>query len=607
MPMASPPAGPAGSGARASAGARLDAAVRTVLPGLDRLRHYRRAWLSGDLLSGLTMAAYLVPQVLAYAEVAGLPPVAGLWAATGALLVYAVLGSSRQLSVGPESTTALMTAAAIGPLAAADPRRYAGLAAGLALLVAGICLLAWLLRLGFLAELLSRPVLVGYLAGVAVIMTIGQLGKVLGIRAGAGGASTAGDLAAVARRLGEANGFTVAVAVAVLAALLAGTRWLPRAPIPLVVILLAAAAVAGLHLQRHGVAVVGSVPGGIPVPSVPVPSARDLAALLLPALGVAMVGYTDNVLTARAFASRNGYQIDANQELLALSGANAASAVMHGFPVSSSGSRTVIGDSLGSRSQLFSLVALAAVVLTLLAGRGVLAQFPVAALGGLVVWAASRLVDVGEFRRLARFRRSELVLALATTAGVLAVDILYGVLVAVALSLLDLLRRVARPHDGILGYVPGVAGMHDVDDYPDARQVPGLVVYRYDSPLFFANAENFRRRALAAVEDARTPTEWLLINAEANVQVDLTSLDVLDGLRAELERRGIVVALARVKSELAEDLRRAGLLDRIGPDRIFPTLPTAVAAYARWYAERHGERPAGIPALPEPPTSPGRS
>ena len=603
-PTASDPAGRQGSqgghgpqarhGVLGSQDARGSGPPRGLLPGLDRLRRYERSWLRGDVIGGVTVAAYLVPQVMAYAEVAGMPPVTGLWAIIGSLAVYALLGSSRQLSVGPESTTALMTSAAIGPLALGDTRRYAVLAATLALMVGALCLLAWLLRLGFLAELLSRPVLIGYLAGVAVIMMISQLGKITGVPVD-GAATAVGELRSWLSHVDRLNWSTLALSGLVVMLLVAGTRWFPRAPVPLIVMLLAAASVAALDLRNHGLAVVGLVPGGVPLPSAPGMTATDLAALLLPALGVTVVGYTDNVLTGRAFATRNGYTVDPNQELLALGAANAAAGLMHGFPVSSSGSRTVIGDSLGSRSQLYSLVALVAVVLTLFVGRGVLATFPVAALGGLVVWAATRLVDVGEFRRLGHFRRSELLLACATTAGVLAFDILYGVLVAVGLSLIDLLHRVARPHDGILGYVPGLAGMHDVDDYPVTRQVPGLVVYRYDSPLFFANAEDFKRRALAAVDTAGTPTEWLLINAEANIQVDLTALDALDELRTQLEQRGVVTAVARLKTEVAADLRRAGFLDRIGPDLVFATLPTAVDAYARWYRERHGAPPDGLP------------
>jgi sulfate permease, SulP family len=328
-----------------------------------------------------------------------------------------------------------------------------------------------------------------------------------------------------------------------------------------------------------------------------------VAALVLPALGVATVGYTDNVLTARAFATRNRYDVDANTELVGLGFANLAAGALHGFPVSSSGSRTAIGDSLGSRSQLHSLIALAFVVATLLFLGPMLAGFPIAALGALVIYAAARLVDVPELRRIARFRRSELVLALATIVGVLAAGILYGILIAVGLSVLDTLRRVARPHDGILGYAPGVAGMHDIDDYPAARQVPGLVVYRYDAPLFFANAQDFKRRALASLDVADGPVEWLILNAEANVEVDLTSVDALDELREELQRRDVVLVLARVKQDLRNDLAASGFLDRIGQEHVFMTLPTAVAAYIRCYTDRHGHAPAGV-TLPPPQPSP---
>jgi len=310
---------------------------------------------------------------------------------------------------------------------------------------------------------------------------------------------------------------------------------------------------------------------------------------------VAIVAYTDNVLDARTFATRNGYEIDSNQEFLALGASNLASGVMQGFPVSSSGSRTVIGDSLGSRSQLYSLVAFATVVLTVLFLRPVLAAFPIPALGALVVYAATRLIDVPEFRRVARFRRSELLLAVATTVGVLALGVLYGVLVAIGLSILDLLRRVARPHDGILGYVPGVAGMHDVDDYPDAQPVEGLVVYRYDSPLFFANVEDFKRRALESLDSGGTTSQWFVLNAEANVQPDFTAMDALEELRQELEERDVVFAMARVKQELYDDLRTCGFIDRLGAERVFPTLPTAVQAYVRWYVEKHGVPPDGAP------------
>ena len=575
-----------------------------LTPGLDRLRHYDRGWLRGDVLAGVTVAAYLVPQVMAYAEIAGLQPVVGLWAISGSLLVYAIVGSSRQLSVGPESTTALMTAAAIAPLAAGDPGRYALLAAALALLVGAVCLLAWVARLGFLADLLSKPVLIGYMAGVAVIMIVGQLGKVSGVDVGGDGVP--GEVASFLAHLSQADLPTLSLGLSVLAFLLVGSRLFPKAPVLLIAVLLATAAVALLGLQDNGITVVGAVPEGLPTLQVPQVTTGDLASLLLPALGVTMVAYTDNVLTARAFGDRNHYEVDANAELFALGAANVAAGVVQGFPVSSSGSRTLIGDSLGSRSQLHSLVALAVVLATLLFLGPLLAGFPTAALGAVVIYAALRLIDVKEFGRIARFRRSELVLALATVVGVLAAGILYGVLIAVGLSVLDLLRRVARPHDGVLGYAPGIAGMHDIDDYPTARQVPGLVVYRYDAPLFFANAADFKRRALASLSLADGPVEWLIMNMEANIEVDLTSVDALDQVRAELERRGVVLALARVKQDLRADLVSSGFLDRVGQERVFMTLPTAVAAYTDWYTDRHGHGPlAGLsPAPPSPPASP---
>jgi high affinity sulfate transporter 1 len=541
------------------------------------------------VLAGVGVAAYLIPQVMAYAAVAGLPPVVGLWAIGVALLVYAFLGSSRQLSVGPESTTALMTAVVVAPLAAGDPGRYAALAAALALLVAAACLLARVARLGFVADLLSKPVLVGYLAGIAVLMIVSQLDTVTGVEVT--GDTVLAEVRSFVAGLGQVQPATLLVAAGVLALLLVVQQRFPRAPGPLIALVGASAAAAVFSLADRGVALVGDIPAGLPGLEVPAVQAGDLAQLVVPALGVAVVGYVDNVVTARAFAGRNGYRIDADQELLALGAANLAVGLTQGFPVSSSGSRTVIGDALGSRSQLHSLVALASVVVAVLALRPLLALFPTAALGAIVVYAALRLIDLHEFRRFGAFRRSELALALLTTAAVVVFGVLVGVVVAVGLSAAELLRRVGRPHDGILGYVAGVAGMHDIDDHPGARLVPGLVVYRYDSPLFFANAEDFRTRSLAAVDSAPTPTEWFVLNAESNVEVDVTALDALEEVRGELSRRGVVFALARVKQDLRVELEAAGLVDRVGADRIYPTLPTAVQAYTDWYTERHGHPP----------------
>ncbi|MFD3925586.1 SulP family inorganic anion transporter [Streptomyces sp. NPDC058614] len=554
---------------------------RRLAPGLGVLLGYRRSWLRGDLLAGVTVAAYLVPQVMAYAGVAGLPPVAGLWAILPALALYAVLGSSRLLSVGPESTTALMTATVVGPLAAGDPGRYAVLAAALAVTVGLLCLVAWAVRLGFVADLLSRPVLIGYLAGVALIMMVDQLPKLTGVETT--GSAFFSKLWSFVRHLSETHAPTLVFAAAVLAFLFTMARFFPAVPGPLLAVVLGTAAVAVFDLDdRHGIKVIGDVPSGLP--GFAVPDLTELSHLLLPALGVLLVGYTDFILTARAFHDRDeeGPGLDPNQELLALGAANLGAGVVHGFPVSSSASRTALASSAGARSQAYSLVAGAAILAVLLFLSPLLSRTPSAVLGALVVYAAVRMIDLAGFRRLASFRRRELLLAVGCLIGVLALDILYGVIVAVGLSVAELLTRVARPHDAIQGVVPGVAGMHDVDDYPQARTIPGLLVYRYDSPLFFANAENFHRRALAAVDEQAEPVRWFVLNTEANVEVDITALDAVDALRHELTRRGVVFALARVKQDLLDDLEAYGLTESVGEDLIFPTLPTALAAYREW-------------------------
>ncbi|MGW3323729.1 SulP family inorganic anion transporter [Streptomyces virginiae] len=541
---------------------------------------YRAAWLRGDVLAGITVAAYLVPQVMAYAGVAGLPSVVGLWAALPAMVLYALSGSSRLLSVGPESTTALMTAVAVGPLAAGDPARYAVLSAALAVVVGLLCLVAWAVRLGFLADLLSRPVLVGYLAGVALIMIVDQLPRLTGTSGSGSGFFP--QLLSFLHHLGDVHRPTAVLAAGCLALLFAlPLVWRPL-PGPLVVLALATAVVAGFALdENHGISVIGVVPTGLPGFALPDPS--DYADLVLPAFGVLLVGYSDVVLTARAFARHDDpHPLAANRELLALGVSNIGAGVLHGFPVSSSASRTALADSGGARTQAYSLVGAVCVAAVLLFLGPLLAHTPSAALGAIVVYAAVRLIEVGEFRRLAAFRRREFLLALGCGLGVLAFGILYGVLLAVALSVAELLTRVARPHDAVEGMVPGLAGMHDIDDYPTARTIPGLLIYRYDSPLFFANAEDFRRRALASVAVQDEPVHWFVLNTEANVEVDITALDAVEALRSELTQRDIVFALARVKQDLRRPLDAYGLTAAVGQERIFPTLPTAVAAYRDW-------------------------
>jgi sulfate permease, SulP family len=546
------------------------------LPGLRQLSGYQKSWLREDILAGVTVAAYLIPQCMAYGELVGVPPVVGLWTILPAMLMYALFGSSRQLSVGPESTTAVMTAAAIAPLLLADGSNYGVLTATLAILVGVICAIGYVARLGFLANLLSKPILVGYMAGVAVIMIAGQLGKITGVSI-AGGTVFA-QVSQFIQQLDLVQPTTLILAGLVLVFLLAIGHLFPKAPTPLLAVLIGTAAVAIFHLDRQGLAVVGAIPAGLPRFIVPNFSAQ-LPALLSSALGIAIVGYSDNVLTARSFAARHHYDVDANQELLALGLANLGAGLMQGFPVSSSGSRTVIGDSLGSKTQLFSIVAMGVVMAVLLWLRPVLALFPKAALGAIVIFAAFKLIEISEFIRLYRFRRSEFLLAIITTFGVLVTDILVGVGIAVGLSVIELLSRLAHPHDAVQGTVPNLPGLHDINDWEGATTIPGLVIYRYDAPLCFANAEDFKDRALRSIDLEIKPVEWFVLNTEAIVEIDITAMDMLEELYDELAARGITFAMARVKQDLYAQLKRSQLFKKITKERIYLTLHTMILGF----------------------------
>jgi sulfate permease, SulP family len=546
--------------------------------GAAVLAHFEPGWLGPDIVAGVTVAAYLVPQVMAYAQLAGLTPVVGLWSAILPGIVYALLGTSRHVSIGPESTTAIMVAAAIAPLAAGDPARFATLAAGLALIVGALCLAGAVLRLGFLGDLLSHPLLVGYMAGVAVLMIVSQLSNLTGVPVE--GESTVDQIVDVMTNLGSMHGPTVVLGLGVVAFLFVARRLIPWLPGPLIAVIAASVLVGVLGLADRGVELVGPIPSGLPPLGIPAIEPSDVGLLAIAAVGVTLVAYSDDLLTARAFAARSGEVIDANAELAALGTAELAAGLSSGMPIGSSGSRSAIVESVGGRSQLVGIVAVACVVVVLLALGRALERIPTAALAGLVIYAALRLIDVPSFRRLARFRPSELALAAAAAGGVLAFGVLIGILLAIALSVIDLFARVARPQAAVLGRPPGVAGLHNVEDYPDAATVPGLVVFRYDAPLCFANANDFKTRALEAVDRQPERVEWMLLNAEAIVEIDLTAADALGELHDELDRRGVVLALARVKHDLRDQLERIGLITHIGADRLYPTLPVALEAFA---------------------------
>ena len=552
--------------------------ARPTQYNLLRLRQFDRSCIRPDTFAGLGVAAYLIPQVMAYATLAGLDPVVGLWACLAPLAIYVLAGTSRLLSVGPESTTSILTAAALAPLAVGDASTYAAMAGMCALVVGVLALAAGLLRVGFVAQLLSRPVLIGYLAGVAVIMVAGQLGKLLGVSVT--GTEPIAQIVSATRQLESTNAATLLIGLGVIVTLFVGTRFAPRLPWPLLAVLGATAVTMALGLGEEGVKVVGTIPQGLPELSLP----TDLSMLpdiLWPAVGIAVVAFADNALDGRAFAD-DGEEIDADAELLVLGMSNVGASLTSGFPVSSSSSRTALAKVSGARTPAYGWVTAAVVVVVLLFAGPILADFPMAALGGLVVFAAYKIVDIAEFRWLWNFRRSEFWLGIATAAAVLTLNLLAGIGFAIALSAVVVLARVARPHAAVLGRVPHMAGMHDIGEYPAATQVEGLLVFRYDSPLFFANAEDFRLRVLDAVREQQADgheVRTVLLNCEANVDADSTAVEALESLVRELQRRGISVALARVHVELAELLHRAGIMDLIGADNVYPTLPTAVAGH----------------------------
>ncbi|MEQ8716885.1 MAG: sulfate permease [Acidimicrobiales bacterium] len=549
------------------------------LPGLYRLLHYDRDWLRFDLLGGLTVGAMLIPQSMAYAELADLPPEVGFYAVLGALVVYALLGSSRHLGVGPEPGTAILAATGIAPLAEGDPQRYLTLMAALALLVGGICLVAALLRLGFLADLLSRPVLIGYITGVGITLLSSQLGKVTGV--GIEGDNAFTRFADLVSGLDQLDPATFAMGASSLVAILTLRAIRPTIPGALVAVVAATAAAIVFGLDDHGVSVVGEIPSGLPPLGLPDVAGADLVDLIPIALGVALVGYSDNVLTARSIGAELGYRIDANQELVALGMGNLSSGLSGGFPISSSASRSIVPASLGTRSQLVSIVAAGFVLTTLLVLRPVLADFPEAALGAVIISAAIAIIDIRGLRELWSLDRAEFGLALLTVLGVVGFDVLRGVLVAVGLSAVVALGRMARPRDAVLGGAPELDGWVAMEEFPSARPRPGLLVYRFDAPLFFANAEWFRGRVEQALLTNPGAERWVIFDLEGVGSIDTTALEILDQLVEELLAAGVVVVgIARANSRARAALENSRLLQPGGPLREFPTINSAVSAFS---------------------------
>jgi SulP family sulfate permease len=557
-------------------GARATAVVRRVLPGAAALREYRLRWLRADLLAGLAVWAVLVPQGLAYGELAGLSPVTGLYTAVGALLLYGLVGSSRHLHVGPESSVSIVTAAYVGGLAAGEPERAAALASLLALVTAGFLVMGAVLRLGVVARLLSTPVLAGYLTGSAVVIAASQLGKALAI-------PTSGDrwwqkVGAVLTHLGDANPRAVLVAAGSLLCVVVLLRWAPRVP-GILVAISGATAVVGLAGWQDLLPVVGEVPAGIPAPSLPGIRPGDLLDLLGAGASVAVLVFAGSMLTATALARRDREPVSARREFLGLAAASVGSGVLQGYPANGSDSRSFVVADARARSQVANLAAAGLVAVTLLVLTPVFRYLPQAALGAVVLVAAVRMVDLAALHRLWRVRRSDFVMAAVTFAGVLVVGVLPGIGVGIAVSLLEVLRRALLPPTAVLGRVAGHQTWRATDDaHGDLRRVPGLLVYRFDAPLFFANADVLRAQVVRLVDGSDPPVRTVVLDAEGMVDMDVTGAETLGELLDDLDERGIRLVLARVRTSLRTTLRRLGVEERLGSANIHLSVHGAVGS-----------------------------
>lgn len=554
--------------------ARQEPLLTRVVPVASALPRYRVDSARRDLVAGVTVAALAVPSAMAYAELAGLSPVNGLYALLVPSVAYVLLGSSRQLIIGPEGSVSTLIAAAILPLAAPASGNAAELAAMLALLVAICFVAAWVARLGWIADYLSRPVLIGYIHGVAVVLVIGQLGKLLGLSISA--SDPLPQLWEVIRELGNISGITVAVSAVALTALLLLRFVMPRLPAALLVVAAAIAVSWALGLQAHGVAVVGAIPSGLPGFTVPSASWADIGHLAPAALGIFFVSFADEILTARSFAGKHNQDVRVSQELLAMGAASAAAGVTQGFPIGASGSRTAVNDDMGARSQLAGLVAAAAVAVIVLFLTGPVQYLPKAVLGAVIVTAAIGLIEPQAWRALAAIDHVEVAIAAVTAGCVVAFGVLQALIVAVGLSLIDTVRRSASPHDAVLGWVERLGRYADVSLHREARLTPGIVVYRLDDRLFFANARYFQARVHEAIRAAPTPVSWLVFDAEAVTHADSTGLEALTGLANDLRHEEITLVVARLRSRMQEQFQLAGVTKTIGSGNFYPSVHAAV-------------------------------
>jgi high affinity sulfate transporter 1 len=581
----------------AAASPRL-ARVERWMPGVRALRTYNRSWAPRDLIAGIVLVTLLVPQGMAYAELAGLPAITGLYTTVVCLVAYALVGPSPVLVLGPDSALGPMIAATIIPLAAGSEEMAIALAGMLALLVGAITVGAGLAKLGFVADLLSTPVRTGYLAGLAVTIFIGQLPKLFGFSTAASG--LVDEARAFVQNLDQTNQWALGIGLLSLAIILGLQRLSPRTPGILIAVVVSIVLSIVLDLAAKGVSVIGVLPQGFPVPTLPSASLNDIPILFASAIGISLVAIGDTISTSGGFAARAGYEVDGNQELAGIGSANLAAGLFSGFPVSTSGSRTAVSFQSGAKTQLTGLVAAALVLLMLLFVPGLVQAMPQPVLAAVIIAASVSLFDVAELRRLFRVRKTEFALAVACALGVMFVGVLQGIVIAVALSVVYIFKRAWAPYSAVLGSAPDVPGWHDIRRYPDAEQVPGLLIVRWSAPLFFANANQFRDLIRELVKASTPAPRWVLVAAEPITDIDTTAGAMLADLDLELNSAGIHLALAELQSSVRDTIVRYGLLLTIDEGHLYSSVKEGVEAFRR---EAGGAEPDGREAAPGAPAT----
>lgn len=549
--------------------------IEKWIPGLAVARRYQRPWLLNDLRGGLSVAAVAVPTGIAYAQLVGVPPVVGLYASILPPLAYAFFGSSRQLIIGPDSATCAMVAAAVLPLAAGDPERFASLTVVLTLLVGAMCIVGGIVRIGFIANFLSKPILIGFLNGVALSIISSQLGKLFGFSVPSSGFFR--TLYEFVSRLGLTHWPTLALGLGIFILLRVLKRVAPGTPAPLVAVAISIALVYFFKLDARGVTVIGHVPAGFPTPRIPSVSLAEISALSLNALGIVVISFCSAMLTARSFAAKNHYEIDANQDLIALGVANLASGMSQGFAVSGADSRTAINDSVGGKTQFAGIFASAAMLLVLVFVTAPLAYLPNAALAAVLVSAALGLFDLTAFKSLYRVSKPEFRHALIAMIGIITLGVLPGVLIAIGLALVRLLALASQPADGLLGKIEGQEGFHKLDDHSAAKSTTGVIIYRFEGALLFFNADYFKRRVRAAVAGAEAKIDGFVFDAEGVNLLDTTGADALEEMRAELAHQQIAFVLARPRSRFRAVLEATDIKQQ-GNGHVYHTVEAAVAA-----------------------------